>query len=554
MYSYSCPFCQQRLLAPPERAGQKTICPKCLRPVTIPDPNEEPVGGPEISFNSVPTPEEHDQPSPSSKPPEYLEDWPLDPILADSSEEMTPPPAPPIVPPPAPAPPLRRMTPPPRSAPIPRSSEPLPTDVETPPPVRTRSQPVAEPRLDPRPSLPAPVRNSPAVPTPARPAPLVTRRAESNGSSAGLVVLNPTGLASVDLAAELTANLTMRMKPPQEPPSDLRLSTALAIIVTLVGLGLWISGVVFEPEPLPFVALLGGLLLAVGWVWAIHLASLQGFWNAIIALLPPITVWYLIRPSSDNGARPLLYVICGAMLLGLFVVGIPARERFQDLMKTLDPVKPLIETKPQTPAERLRTLMERRIPSLLQDHLEVLAGQDPRNAGVNSQGLDPADRADLANELKGILKTGPGSYDPTLRAVALLTMTRWCPEEARPEVIQALNAPEPVLRRTALQEAGRWPDTAVAQAVASRLSDDRETEAAIRALKTIGAPAEQPLIMLLNSDDQFFQMKVISLLESLGTLESAKALEAMSQNSPTKEIREEAARAAEVLRKSFKGK
>ena len=36
MFSYSCPFCSQRLLAQPDRIGQRTICPKCLRPIVIP--------------------------------------------------------------------------------------------------------------------------------------------------------------------------------------------------------------------------------------------------------------------------------------------------------------------------------------------------------------------------------------------------------------------------------------------------------------------------------------------------------------------------------------
>src|SRR3954469_18515523 len=36
MFSYSCPSCSQRLLAPTEKAGSRTICPKCLKPLTVP--------------------------------------------------------------------------------------------------------------------------------------------------------------------------------------------------------------------------------------------------------------------------------------------------------------------------------------------------------------------------------------------------------------------------------------------------------------------------------------------------------------------------------------
>src|SRR5262249_38797215 len=43
MFAYPCPFCQQRLLASPERVGQRTICPKCLKPIVIPRPEGAPV-------------------------------------------------------------------------------------------------------------------------------------------------------------------------------------------------------------------------------------------------------------------------------------------------------------------------------------------------------------------------------------------------------------------------------------------------------------------------------------------------------------------------------
>ena len=42
MFGYPCPICNQRLLASPERVGQRTICPKCLKPIVIPRSNVPP--------------------------------------------------------------------------------------------------------------------------------------------------------------------------------------------------------------------------------------------------------------------------------------------------------------------------------------------------------------------------------------------------------------------------------------------------------------------------------------------------------------------------------
>ena len=57
MFPYSCPFCSQRLLALPDRVGQRTICPKCLRPLTIPRPESDgdEVGhDPTIDMDTIP--------------------------------------------------------------------------------------------------------------------------------------------------------------------------------------------------------------------------------------------------------------------------------------------------------------------------------------------------------------------------------------------------------------------------------------------------------------------------------------------------------------------
>lgn len=74
MFAYACPFCTQRLQAALERVGQRTICPKCLRPVTIPLPagtvSEDHIlhGGLDVDEGLEHTPISHITPSPEEAP------------------------------------------------------------------------------------------------------------------------------------------------------------------------------------------------------------------------------------------------------------------------------------------------------------------------------------------------------------------------------------------------------------------------------------------------------------------------------------------------------
>src|SRR4051812_23276324 len=91
MFAYLCPSCRQRLLAPIGRVGQRSICPKCLHPLTVPHPEQVAAGGPFTATPTAPNPSpgeayrsagepvtgEHDTPAPMNTMPartgEFLE-------------------------------------------------------------------------------------------------------------------------------------------------------------------------------------------------------------------------------------------------------------------------------------------------------------------------------------------------------------------------------------------------------------------------------------------------------------------------------------------------
>lgn len=58
MFAYPCPACPHTLLAPVERAGQRTVCPNCLTPLAVPHPAGGPTGvfGPTPSCIETPPP------------------------------------------------------------------------------------------------------------------------------------------------------------------------------------------------------------------------------------------------------------------------------------------------------------------------------------------------------------------------------------------------------------------------------------------------------------------------------------------------------------------
>ena len=320
MFPYPCPSCSQRLLAPTERVGQRTICPKCLRPLTIPMPELTAALDPKSLID------------PSEAP------LPLISVSADTD------------------------TPFPGSIPIPHFAA-----VEISAAARVGAAPIelrtaagagdltfdlpempnSERRSVSETSFPRTSTTETPRPTFVR-TPIHTLRA-ANADTRGMVMLNPTGLFGVDLAAELSAALSMRMSPPPEPMIDRRLIIGAWAFGTFSAIALWLGGLFYNPECLPFVALLGGALLGFGLLWRAYLVGRdESPLRGALCLLPPFNVVRLFQKSGDNGHRPLRFAATGALVLGLFATSASARSFVEK--KTVANVEPETSTPESTAA------------------------------------------------------------------------------------------------------------------------------------------------------------------------------------------------------------
>ncbi|OWK46902.1 hypothetical protein FRUB_00601 [Fimbriiglobus ruber] len=463
-------------MAPPERAGQRTICPKCLRPLTIPAPEDS--SSPAVAAEKA--------------------------SIFDTDVEL-------------------------KSS---GASEVLPnfsasdTPTSIPHPTKT-PYPSAMPQRQPR-----PMPNLPALPT------------RKIGGNDGLVVLNPTGMLSADLAADLTAAISMRMKPPPDPPADLRLSTGVWLMISAVALTLWLTGVFYEPTVLPFVALLGTLLLAFGYFWAVYLAGRHNWVRAVVTLFPPVTVWRLCHPFGDNGYRPLRFVLTGLVFLGLYLIGISpiTRGYASQAFAALEPEKVETTTHIVTPTERLRAAVEKKQSDALVGVLTDLAHQD------QIQNADDDTRTELIGDLKLLATQGRDDTRSEVRVAAIKTLVAWSPDDARTAVLGALRSTDGLERKCGLGLASRWRDDEVAAAVAARLSDRQEGPLAQDVLLAIGSPAaETALLSLLKTDEPVFVLTVIKLLDEVGGPKAVAALTELKDTVRVRALQNEAEQTANAI-------
>jgi hypothetical protein len=289
MFAYPCPSCRQRLLAPPSRVGQRSICPKCLHPLTVPHPEQVAAGPfappapdptpdqPFLSANDLP-PVEGDTPAPMNTMPARTGEFPELERIESATEPFL------------------------DLAPVPAEFGSPPTEVAAAPLVR----PPAE-----------------AVPPPKQP-PSSRRLPRPND---GRVTFDPSGLFGGDAVAQLSAAISLRMAPPPLPASDRTYAIAGWVVGTLVGLAAWVLGVWQTGGWLPFVAVVGGAMAAFGLLWRAYLSARGGSWvGGVITLLPPVCVVQLVRPVAGVGLRPLWFVLSGVGLFGLFLIGGPTKR------------------------------------------------------------------------------------------------------------------------------------------------------------------------------------------------------------------------------------
>lgn len=456
MFAYPCPSCSQRLLAPEERAGQKTICPRCLQPLTVPQPEQVAA----LPFGPSPEP--------------------------TAAEEFTPPPAE-VVETPTPAvteAPLVIL-----NGPEVRPSQPQIVELN---PVRAMTA-----ELD---RISTVNMNVIAQPTTSQP---VTPRRPILGERKGHAVLNPTGLFQVDVAAELSAAISMRMAPPPEPALDRNVALAGWGMGLILGLGTWVMGVFHSPAWFPFVALVGATMIAFGFLWRAYLSGRGSGWAAGVAtLLPPVCLVQLLRPIGQHGHRPLAFVMTGLVLGALFAGGPTVSAKVDSMIGMKTQSSEAVASTPISPAMKLRVAKNK-----------VTALTD-----LTAKTATAEERTEMAGELTAMLK----SDSAEARAAALTAMCEWAPGGEL----------EPAL---------------------AMLDKKADRDAAKKVLVKLGSSAETKLRELLASKSEPMVLTACEVLEQIGGEQSLDDLRKLADTASTRAVRVEAATAATTIAERLNG-
>jgi hypothetical protein len=453
-------------------------------------------------------------------------------------------PDPPAEPPAAPQPPGRDEAPPEPAAP----AEPPAAAAEVPPPGRSEPAPA--------PDLPAPRSGVPSRADVTEPDPTRFRPTRSEGRRPRRMVVTspappPAGPAPVaagdpyqlrnqaDIAAGLTAVLTTRMKPPPEPPRDLKLSTALWLLLTGVGVALLLLALTTSGEYLRAVVYIGAAQIAAGYLWVVWMAARRDWRRGLLCAVPPLTAWYLTRRRYAR-YRPLRFVVTGAVLIvaaaGSLLVQPQTRSWAAEVTPTPAPPANVAD---QPKVVQLRHYRQERAYDPLIELLRTLAKTDPAFSG------DARYRPELVAELR-TLCDHPQS---DVKVEALAAYARWGGEDARGLCLAASRSPSQGERMMALRLLPRWKDPEVARAVASRIGrPSYETTFARDALLEIGGPAaEQATIPLLRSEEQNTRLTAIDILEKVGGPDAVEALKDLAATTDDAATRQRATAKAQAI-------
>ena len=496
MFPYPCPSCDQRLLAPVERGGLRTICPKCLRPLTIPRPEsaseEDPNSMVDPSEIPLTVMADTNTPYPGTIPVPLFASVEVSAATAVEVE-------------------LRRAYAPKdltfdlpevplqdRSG-VNDSGSLRPSDAETPPPHTARL-------------------------------PIHTRRA-ANSDTRGMVVMNPTGLFSVDMTAELTAAISMRMNPPPEQAIDRRIIVGAWAFGTLSALSLWLGSLFYNPECLHFVAIVGGAMVAFGVLWRAYLISQdESVLKGVISLLPPFNIVRLFQKSGENGHRPLRFSASGAVALALFSTGAAARSYVES-----KPASGPVATSATETADKLRSVAEQ------PERLQIALREIGTARAAAASGAD--DKQATVAELQKLLKHASAA----VRGAALEALREWSAADARQWVSAALAGTDSGACQMALKSAHQFAEPGIVAAVAKLLQSREHRIEAQRVSVAYGRAAEEPILELLSSANEATALSAMDVLVEIGGTKSLVALRRMADTAKSETLKSESASAADQL-------
>jgi hypothetical protein len=546
---------------PREPEAEDTVVAERIEPPPAP-PEESHADSDSIFDMERPTREERSEPveepvaeSPPTAPrPDETLKAPATPLPPRPDETLVAPPrTPPAPPAPAPTPPPARPPEPRKVAAVepPREVRPSPPRRPSPPPPQPEPPPQEPPRT--RPSQRGP-RLEP-VPVPVPP----PRGSGSVSNRRRLIVTTPAPLPRPDagpaagyaepfraheqeeVAAHLAAALTTRMKPPPEPPRDLKPSTALWLVATGLALALLLLALVTPGDYLRAAGIIGAIELLVGYVWIVWLTFRREPRRGLLCAIPPLTARYLLEKKYAK-YRPLRFVATGLVLLTLAGIGGLAQSRTRGWVGVHEPGPPVpspADLEKQPKLVQIREYRKQRSIDPLVKVLDALAKTDPTFSE------DAKDRADLTAELRSLC----ADQQTDVRVAALGAYARWGGDEARSVCLKFIGSESADERRAALKLLPRWKDPEVARAVAARIGrPSTETTLAVESLLEIGGPAaEQAAIPLLRTDDQGTRLTAIDILEKVG---GADALAVLTEliNSDDPIVRQRATAKAQVIK------
>lgn len=481
MIRYACPHCAAVSAAVNERrAGQPSVCRKCLGAHTIPaDPALWLTESGEPLYPVAPQPEPVPEPI-ALAPIDVREPEPVPAVAARELEPV-------------------------RVTVLPRAPEP---ESELEPEAPAAAVAVATP---PR-SRPLPVPASTPAPVP--------RRAPAAPQSANERYGEPVQLQTqADITAALTDALSSRMKPRARARRDLRPSTALWLLLTGVGVALALVALFLDAEYRTAVFAVAAVQVLAGYVWIVRLTAMRETARGWACAVPPLTLVYLAQYKYAR-LRPLRFVTTGA-LLALLGFAVPAlaphlRGAFArpEVPAPVEPPRP----EAQSRLAQLKLYREARSYDALLKLLEDLAKSDPYHSA------DRSDAPAIAAELKGLC-------DHQLTDVKVRSMAayaRWDPPAARVVCLAAVRSTSSEEREWALRLLPQWKDNEVARAVQGLIGrpGTSESNRAKAALEEIGGPpAEQAALALLNrAEDQPTKLTALVILEKVGGQEAATKL------------------------------
>jgi hypothetical protein len=364
----------------------------------------------------------------------------------------------------------------------------------------------------------------------------------------GIVLFqNDTGVSPSDAMTHLTAAITMRMKPPPEPPApDLKMSTGVWMFLTALGLVLWLATVIYQGGPLHYVTAIAVIQLSIGIGWIAYIAGRQHWIHGVLSLFPPVAIFRLFNGDGRDNHRPLRFVLTGLLFLALVYANDIAREAVRRIfgMEESQPSK-LTNQAQVTIPKRLAELANNYDRGLLITELKRINNPEI----VNKTSAE--DRLETVAEIRKILQRQDIG---DVISAALPTLVTWSGDNAKTDLREACKSQNPVTVRESLRLLANWKDAESAAILAPYLRKSDERTYVKNLLIAMGQPCETAVFETLNTpqSDSLTTIAAFTILEKVGGQKSVDFLKNYSEKGSDISMRDVAKDKAEIIMNRIK--